>query len=75
METLPALDPDPLRSGERLCLVSEAFEINMSMFILRGALYHTQGCEKHADWLLVRMVGKAVRFPKISLQTRMTSAN
>jgi len=50
----------------------------MSMLILRGALenvYDTQGSGKHADWLLVRMVGKAVRFPKKSLQTRMTSAN
>ena len=72
------LDPDSLHSGERLCLISEALEINMSMLILRGALenvYDTQGSGKHADWLLVRMVGKAVRFPKKSLQTRMTSAN
>lgn len=59
-------------------LISEALESNISMFIFRGALksvYHTQGCGKYADRLLLRMVGKTVGFPKISLQTRMTSAN
>ena len=57
MEALPALDPDPLHSGEQLCLMSEAVEINM--FILRGALkslYHTQGCGKDADWEGCRLV-------------------
>lgn len=52
METLPMLDPDPLHSGKWLSFMSEALEINMSMFILSGALkslYHIPGCGKDAD--------------------------
>lgn len=59
METPAALGPDPLRSGEQLCLMSEAVKINMSTFILRGALksqYHTQGRGKDAEWEGCRLV-------------------